>query len=107
MAEVWYYTRMGQQQRPASTEQLRRYAASGLLRPRDLVWKDGMRRWVPAYTISEFGLRPPRGGRADGVVDLDGAGTHSNVWLTIRLGVVVGLALVIAAVMLVMRMRVH
>lgn len=98
MADTWYYTSQGQQQRPASAEGLRRYADRGLLRPRDLVWKEGMRRWVPAYTVPEFGLRPPHGAGADGWADGDGAGAGRGARVAVTLGVLAGLVVVAAVV---------
>jgi hypothetical protein len=105
LADAWYFTSQGQQQGPASAEELRRYAARGLLRPRDLTWKDGMRRWVPAYTIPEFGLRPPRPGAEDGAGDSDAAGASLGARAAIWLGVVGSLALVVVVVLVVRNVR--
>src|SRR4051812_15634803 len=57
MADQWYYTDQGQQMGPVSTEELKRYAASGRLQPGDLVWKDGMPKWVPVSSVGEFAVR--------------------------------------------------
>jgi hypothetical protein len=103
VADAWYYTSQGQQQGPASTEELRRYATRGLLRPRDLAWKDGMRRWVPAYTVPEFGLRPPRPGGADFGADPDAAGLSPAGRAAVWLGVFGGLAGVVAVVVFLVR----
>ncbi len=57
MADQWYYTEQGQQVGPVSEADLRRYAAAGRLQPHDLVWKEGMPRWVPAEAVPEFAFR--------------------------------------------------
>ena len=48
MAEEWYYASNGQQMGPISALELRGLAASGGLKPSDLVWTDGMSSWTPA-----------------------------------------------------------
>jgi hypothetical protein len=48
MADEWYYTIQGQQMGPVSTAELRQLAAQQRLQPTDLVWKEGMPKWVPA-----------------------------------------------------------
>lgn len=57
MANDWFYTLDG---RPAATPvaaaQLKQLAASGQLKPTDLVWQEGMLDWVPAGAIK--GLFP-------------------------------------------------
>jgi GYF domain 2 len=50
MAAEWYYADEGQQQGPISFEQLKERAAAGLLRPADLVWRQGLEDWLPAST---------------------------------------------------------
>ncbi len=47
MAE-WYYTSSNQQKGPISWDELRQLAASGILQPTDLVWKEGMLDWLKA-----------------------------------------------------------
>lgn len=59
MAEQWFYTCEGKQMDPVAAAELKQLAAGGLLKPEDLVWKEGMPRWVPAKTIK--GLFPPPG----------------------------------------------
>jgi hypothetical protein len=57
MANEWHYTRNGQQAAaPVPAAQLKQLAASGQLKPTDLVWQDGMLDWVPASAIK--GLFP-------------------------------------------------
>jgi hypothetical protein len=48
MAELWYFTRDGQAQDPVSKDELAQLAGSGLLKPTDLVWTEGMPQWVRA-----------------------------------------------------------
>jgi hypothetical protein len=60
MANEWHYTLNGQQAAaPITATQLKQLAASGQLKPTDLVWQDGMLDWVPAGAIK--GLFPPAG----------------------------------------------
>ena len=47
MAE-WYYTTNNQQMGPVSWDELRQLASTGLLRPDDMVWKEGMADWHKA-----------------------------------------------------------
>ena len=54
MAELWYYTREGKAMDPVSQAQLKKLAASGQLRPTDLVWKEGMPKWVRAGSAKEL-----------------------------------------------------
>src|SRR5438552_2345764 len=48
MAEIWYYTSQGKQMEPVTEADLKRLASSGLLRPTDLVWQEGMPDWIRA-----------------------------------------------------------
>jgi hypothetical protein len=48
MAADWYYTTNKQQMGPVSWDELRELASSGLLKPADMVWSDGMPEWVKA-----------------------------------------------------------
>src|SRR5947209_6494393 len=51
MAEDWFYAKDGQQAGPVSALQLRQLAAAGQLGSSDLVWKQGMPKWVPASEV--------------------------------------------------------
>ncbi len=51
----WYYTTNKQQMGPVSLQELQQLANKGLLRPTDLVWKDGMRDWAQARSQDLFG----------------------------------------------------
>jgi hypothetical protein len=62
-AEMWYYTTEGKQMDPVSIRELRRLVDDGLLKPTDMVWKDGMARWVRASSIKE--LFPDPGSELD------------------------------------------
>jgi hypothetical protein len=60
MADLWYYTSNGRQMEPVSTAELRRKAGDGTLRPTDMVWREGMPRWVRAASVTEvFAGLPP------------------------------------------------
>ena len=56
MATDWYYSRNAQQLGPVSSSKLKDLAATGELQPTDLIWRDGMSKWMPANTIK--GLFP-------------------------------------------------
>lgn len=57
MANEWHYTLNGQPAAvPVSAPQLKQLAASGQLKPTDLVWQDGMLEWAPASSVK--GLFP-------------------------------------------------
>ena len=54
MASEWYYTTNKQQMGPVTWAELHELAASGILKPHDLVWSEGMDEWVKA--IHQKGL---------------------------------------------------
>lgn len=54
MAEMWYYTCEGKQMEPVTDAELKRLAASGMLKPTDMVWKEGMPKWVRASLTSDL-----------------------------------------------------
>jgi hypothetical protein len=57
MANEWHYTLNGQPAAaPVTAAQLKQLAASGQLKPTDLVWQDGMLEWAPAGSVK--GLFP-------------------------------------------------
>ena len=60
MAEhEWYYAAGGNQAGPVGSDELKRLAASGELKPTDLVWRDGLADWTPASKIQGlFGPGP-------------------------------------------------
>src|SRR5215472_12089124 len=75
MANEWHYTLNGQQAAaPVAAAQLKQLAASGQLKPTDLVWQDGMLDWVPARdikglfpsgkSIGDSAVVPPASGKA-------------------------------------------
>jgi hypothetical protein len=53
MADLWYYTCDGKQRDPVPEAELKRLAAEGVLRPSDMVWTEGMPRWVRASNVIE------------------------------------------------------
>jgi hypothetical protein len=54
MADLWYYTCEGKQMEPVTGAELRQLAASGLLKPTDMVWTDGMDKWVRASSTRDL-----------------------------------------------------
>lgn len=52
----WYYTTNKQQMGPVSLEELQQLASTGILKPTDLVWRDGMRDWARASTQDWFDM---------------------------------------------------
>ncbi len=53
-AEMWYYTTEGKQMDPVSMKELKRLVGDGTLKPTDMVWKDGMPRWIRASSLTEL-----------------------------------------------------
>ena len=51
MANEWFYRRDDQQHGPISSDQLKELAASGEVRPTDIVWKEGLPQWIPAAKL--------------------------------------------------------
>lgn len=52
MASEWFYTRDNKSKAgPVSSAQLQALAKSGQLKPTDMVWKEGMAKWMPASAI--------------------------------------------------------
>jgi len=69
MAE-WYYASNKQQQGPVSLDELKKLARTGVLKPSDLVWKEGMKEWLRASTQDFYadaaGAETVAEGREDG-----------------------------------------
>ncbi|MBW2039469.1 MAG: DUF4339 domain-containing protein [Deltaproteobacteria bacterium] len=57
MGSEWFYIRAGQSVGPVSPSELKQMAASGQLKPSDLVWKEGLPNWRKAASVK--GLFPP------------------------------------------------
>ncbi|MCE5303355.1 MAG: DUF4339 domain-containing protein [Planctomycetaceae bacterium] len=47
----WYFAQGTKQIGPVSAAELKRLAASGELRPQDLVWREGLTEWAPARSV--------------------------------------------------------
>lgn len=58
MGEQWYYSRDGASVGPVSALDLKHLASCGQLTPTDLVWKEGMRDWVPAEQLKGLFVVP-------------------------------------------------
>ena len=56
MADELYYTHGGRHYGPVAGAELKELAAAGKLLPDDLIWKEGMEKWVPARSAK--GLLP-------------------------------------------------
>ena len=56
MARQWYYEINGKRRGPVDSKTLKHLAASGRLKPNDLVWTDGKDEWKPARIV--VGLFP-------------------------------------------------
>jgi len=54
---MWKYRIDGQEHGPIDTKQLQDLAKTGQLRPADLIWREGLKEWVPASKAK--GLFPP------------------------------------------------
>ena len=54
MAAEWFYTTNKQQMGPISWDELRELAETGILKPHDMVWSEGMAEWIKA--IKQKGL---------------------------------------------------
>ena len=48
---LWYYSRENQKRGPVTSSEIHRLAQRKKIAPEDLVWCDGMEKWVPARTI--------------------------------------------------------
>jgi len=52
MAPVeWYYAQDDKQIGPVSASEMKRLADAGILKPDDLVWREGMGEWIPASNV--------------------------------------------------------
>lgn len=78
MAQQWYYARGDQRTGPITSKQLKTLAASGGLRPTDLVWAEGMEQWKEARLVQGL-FHPDEAGHRQGPpplpTDLPGAPT--------------------------------
>lgn len=60
MGMLWYMTRDGTiRWGPYTEEQLRELAAAGRLLPADMLWREGMDRWVAASSVPGLTFLPP------------------------------------------------
>jgi uncharacterized RDD family membrane protein YckC len=62
----WFVGKGGQKSGPFSSEQLKRMAQSGQISPEDLIWRQGLKDWIPARELK--GLFSPRAGASGGPV---------------------------------------
>ena len=66
----WYYALQGQQHGPASSGDVRRLLASGILNSSTLVWSEGMTDWAPVETVKLLLQAEEAGDANDGAVPL-------------------------------------
>lgn len=59
----WYYAKGGQQNGPVPLDDLVRLVGTGTVAPTDLVWREGMKDWLPAAQVPE--LAPPPAAAAE------------------------------------------
>lgn len=57
MASNWYYAKNGEKYGPISSPALKQLASDGQLSPTDLVWREDMKEWKRASSVT--GLFPP------------------------------------------------
>ncbi len=64
----WYYSIDETNRHQATDEEMMRLAASGVLKPTSLVWKDGMGDWIPAAKVNPgwFAMKSAVPSAADG-----------------------------------------
>lgn len=60
MPSKWYYEKGGVRKGPVTSEGIRRMVANGTLLPTDLLWKEGMKDWMPAAQSSNLFPIPPQ-----------------------------------------------
>ena len=51
----WFYAKDGSQKGPVETDELRAKIAAGEVGAGDLVWREGMKDWMPAAQVTELG----------------------------------------------------
>ena len=78
----WFYTTNKQQMGPVSFEELKELATRGMLRPGDLVWRDGMRDWMKASTQGLFDDQSPAASAAASGVLAGRSGAKPARWDT-------------------------
>jgi hypothetical protein len=54
MMEMWHYTCEGKQMDPVSIRDLKRLVGDGVVKPTDMVWKEGLPRWIRASSMKEL-----------------------------------------------------
>jgi hypothetical protein len=58
MAELWYYTQDGKPMAPVASAEIQQLARDGLLKPSDMVWRDGLPAWIRADAAPELFAGP-------------------------------------------------
>ena len=52
--KIWYFAQGEAEQGPLTESQIRSMASTGTLRRDDLVWREGMKQWVPAREVPDL-----------------------------------------------------
>src|SRR5688500_8877263 len=58
MADLWFYTSDGKQMSPIPLAELQSLAGAGTLKATDMVWTEGMAKWMRASTVKELDPEP-------------------------------------------------
>ena len=73
----WFFTVSGQQKGPVSRKELDHLAKSGAIHPRnDMVWQEGMEKWMPACEIEGLFERRQPGEAVEGVSQMAATATN-------------------------------
>ena len=79
--DEWYYARGQERIGPVTQANLGAMAASGMLHPQNLVWREGMTDWAPASSVPGMFATPgayPPGAYPPGAYPPDSAAWYSN-----------------------------
>lgn len=59
MAASWYYAIDGEKVGPLKLSEIQQLAATGILKPDDMIWKEGSPNWIPARDANEVQIAFP------------------------------------------------
>ncbi len=76
----WYYSKNGVQLGPTTEDDLRAKLSVGEISGTDMVWKDGMKDWLPALTTPEFAAISPANGAVINPYNAPTVQTYSPVY---------------------------
>jgi hypothetical protein len=78
-AMKWYYAHGGSQKGPINGDELRAKLAAGEVAKTDLVWREGMKDWVPASEVGELSTYAPDGPKPEAVSESPPAPAEQGV----------------------------